>query len=129
MTDLPSAPAIDKEREKISVKEEVPKRVPIVEFQKVSEKVWKEAEEEGHIERVEKEVELKKPVVHRGKVLVTAPSAQKPKIVLPVSRQTYANPKNWHLPVTAALRWLMSWVKRIMKMYPEGTIFQDESTT
>ena len=93
MTDLPPAPATDKERERIPVEEGVPKRVPIVESQKVPERFWKEAKE-GHIERVEKEVELKKPVTHRGQVLVTAPSAQKPKIVLPVSRQTYLNPKN-----------------------------------
>jgi hypothetical protein len=129
MTDLPLTPTTDKEREKISPLPEVSGRVPVVEAGKLPERVWKEAEQESHLERIEKDAELKKPVVHRGQVLVTAPSAQKPKIILPVSKQTYLNPKNWHLPVTAALRWLMTWVKKIIKIYPEETVFQDESTT
>lgn len=130
MIDLPPAPATDKERERIPAEEGASERGPIVRVDRIQEtKVEKEAKEGGYIERVEKKVELEKPVTHKGQVLVTAPSAQKPKIVLPVSRQTYLNPKNWHLPVTAALRWLMTWVKRIIKMYPERTDFQDESAT
>lgn len=128
MIDLPVTPTIDKERERIQTTE-VPSHVPIIE-QRVSEELTKEAEEAGYLERVEKEVELKKPVIGpQGQVLVTAPSAQQPKIVLPVSRQTYLNPKNWHLPVTMAIRWLLTWIKRIMKMYPGGTAFPNEPTT
>jgi len=129
MTDLPLTPAVDKERERVPTKQEVPSTSLVVEAGKVPETVWKEAAEEGYLERIEKEVELQKPVVHQGQVLVTAPSARKPKIVLPVSKQTYLNPKNWHLPVTTALRWLLTWIKRVMKMSPEGTVFQDESIT
>ena len=128
MTDLPQTSAIDKERERVS--EETLKRVPIVEAGRVPEGVLKEAVEAGYVEKVEKEVELKKPVIGpQGQVLVTAASAQQPKIVLPVSRQTYLNPKNWHLPVTMAIRWLLTWIKRIMKMYPGGTAFPNEPTT
>jgi hypothetical protein len=127
MTDLPLTPTTDKEREKVSMPPEVSKRVTVVEAGKVPEKVWKEAAEGGYIERVEKEVELQKPVTYQGQVIMTSPSAQKPKIVLPVSKQTYLNPKNWHLPVTTALRWLLTWIKRVMKMSPGGTVFQDES--
>jgi hypothetical protein len=129
MTDLPLTPATDKEREKVFMPPEVFGRVPVVEAGKVPEAVWKEAAEEGYIEKVEKEVELPKPVTYQGQVLMTSPAAQKPKIVLPVSKQTYLNPKNWHLPVTTALRWLLTWIKRVMKMSPEGTVFQDESFT
>lgn len=130
MTDLPSAPATDKERERIPVEDRAPERVPVVRVDEIQvSPEEKKAREAGHLERIEKGVELKEPIVHRGKVLVTAPSAQKPKIVLPVSRQTYLNPKNWHLPVTMALRWLLTWIQRLMKMYPEETIFQDESTS
>ena len=130
MTDLPSAPVTDKERERIPIGEKLLERVPIVRVDEIPvSPEEKEAREESHLERVEKEVELKKPIVHKGQVLVTAPSAQKPKIVLPVSNQTYLNPKNWHLPVTAALRWLLTWIKRVIKMYPEGTTFQDESVS
>jgi hypothetical protein len=128
MIDLPQAPGIAKEREKIPPAE-FPSHGLIIE-QKVSEELTKEAEEAGYLERVEKEVELRKPVIGpQGQVLVTAPSAQQPKIVLPVSRQTYLNPKNWHLPVTMAIRWLLTWIKRIMKMYPRGTAFPNEPTT
>ncbi len=124
MTDLPLTSTTDKERER------APKIVPVVEVGEISvSKEEKEAREEGYLERIEKEVELKKPVIHRGQVLVTAPSAQKPKIVLPVSKQAYLHPQNWHLPVTAALRWLLTWIKRVIKMYPEGTVFEDEPTT
>lgn len=126
MTDLPQTSAIDKER----VSEETPKQVPIVEAGRVPEGVLKEAVEAGYVEKVEKEVELKKPVIGpQGQVLVTAPSAQQPKIVLPVSRQTYLNPKNWHLPVTMAIRWLLTWIKRIMKMHPGETAFPNEPNT
>jgi hypothetical protein len=126
MADLPLTPNTDKEREKISPLTEVTGKVSVVEAGKVPERVWKEAVQEGYVEKVE-EVELPKPVTYRGQVLMTSPAAQKPKIVLPVSKQTYLNPKNWHLPVTAALRWLLAWIKRVMKMHPEETIFQDES--
>lgn len=130
MTDLPSAPVTDKERERIPIGEKFLERAPIVRVDEIPVSLEeKEAREESHLERVEKEVELKKPIVHKGQVLVTAPSAQKPKIVLPVSKQTYLNPKNWHLPVSTALRWLLTWIKRVIKIYPEGTVFQDESIT
>ncbi len=130
MVDLPQAPVIDKEKEKALPREEVSRMVPVVEAGKVPEILEeKKAREEGYLERVEKEAELRKPVVHKGKVLVTAPSAQPPKIVLPVAKRTYLDPKNWHLPVTTALRWLLTWAKRIIKMYPGRVIFGHEPTT
>jgi hypothetical protein len=98
--------------------------VPVVrvdEEPRIEEKLAKE----GYIEKVEKEVELKKPVTDdTGQILVTAPSAEEPKIVLPITEETYLNPKNWRQPVTQAIRWLVTWVKRIVKMYPGRTIFQ-----
>lgn len=96
-------------------------RIPIVEMGKISET---QAEQEGYIQRVEKEVELEKPITDgQGQILITSPAAQQPKIVLPVSRQSYLNPKNWHQPVTFALRWLLTLTKRIIKMYPGRTTF------
>ena len=124
MVDLPTAPATDKEREKVQVKEEISEKVPVVrvdEEPRIEEKLAKE----GYIEKVEKEVELKKPVTDdKGQILVTAPSAEEPKIVLPITEKTYLNPKNWRQPVTQAIRWLVTWVKRIVKMYPGKTLFQ-----
>jgi hypothetical protein len=96
-------------------------RIPIVEMGKISET---QAEQEGYIERVEKEIELDRPITDgQGQILVTSPAAQQPKIVLPISRQSYFNPKNWHQPVTFALRWLLALTKRIIKMYPGRTTF------
>ncbi|MDO8551370.1 MAG: hypothetical protein Q7S03_01670 [bacterium] len=85
-----------------------------------------QAEQEGYIERVEKEIELKKPVTYHGQVLVTSPAAQVHKIVLPVSQSTYLAPPNWHLPITSALRWLLAWTKKIIKVHPGETVFRSE---
>lgn len=98
-------------------------KVLIIESGKIAET---EAEKEGYIERLEKEVELEKPVVaDDGQVLVTSPAAQTPKIVLPIREESYLDPANWHRPVVDAIRWLLEWTKRIMKMKPEGTVFQE----
>ena len=82
-----------------------------------------EAEKEGLIERVE-ELELEKQVTDRGQVLVTSDWAQKPKIILPVTKTTYLNPANWHKPIVYAIRWLLAWAQRIIKMHPREVIFE-----
>ncbi len=81
------------------------------------------AEKEGLVKRV-LDIELEKPVTHNGQVLLTSSYAQRPKIVLPVSRTVYLNPANWHRPVFYAIRWLLTWVQRIIKMQPGQTVFQ-----
>lgn len=103
--------------------EKAPDRVPIVEVGKIPET---QAEAEGYIARIEKEIELKKPVIDdRGQVLVTSPTASNPRIILPVSQDIFLNKDNWHLPVTMALRWLLEWTKKIIKRNPEGTVFRN----
>lgn len=98
-------------------------RVPVVEIGRLRET---EAEREGYLERLEKEVELQKPVTDDyGQVLVTSAAAQQPKIILPMDRTTYLNPKNWHKPVTEAIRWLLEWAKRIVKMHPKQVVFEE----
>jgi len=82
------------------------------------------AEREGLVKRV-LDIELEKPVTHNGQVLLTSSYAKRPKIILPVSRETYLNPANWHKPIYYAIRWLLVWVQRIIKMRPEGTVFQE----
>ena len=93
---------------------------PIVE---VGEIPSTEAEQEGLIERTG-EIQLTQPVTHQGQTLVTSLVAQRPQIVLPIARATYVNPKNWHRPVSSAMRWLLEWAKRIIKMNPEATTFR-----
>lgn len=116
-----SGPGIIKEKEIGQVK--IPEKVSIVEVGRVPKTP---GEEEGYIERVEKEVELQRPVIDdSGQVLVTSPSAQTPRIILPLSEKSYLNPKNWHRPVTEALRWLLEWTKRIIKMKPREAVFRE----
>lgn len=105
----------------------VSERVPIVELDRVSET---EAEKEGYLERVEKEVELKKPVTDDGgQILVTSTTAQTPKIVLPLREDSYLDPANWHRPLFDAIRWLLAWTKRIIKMKPGQTVFREREIT
>jgi len=71
------------------------------------------------LEKVEKgDVYLAKPVTddQTGQTLVTAPSAQQPKIVLPLTRgQLIAGLKQ---KMNQAIRWLAEWCLRLIKMQP-----------
>jgi hypothetical protein len=55
----------------------------------------------------------------------TTPS-QKGKIVLPLRKATFLNPENWKKPIDFAIVWLLTWVERIIKMYPKKTIFEGQ---
>lgn len=103
------------------------REVPIVDVEGVeplAERREKLPGEEGYIERVEKEAELKKPITYRGQVLVTSRQAAPITIVLPVTAATFANPKNWVKPITFAIRWLLEFVKRQIKKYPGQAQFR-----
>lgn len=76
------------------------------------------------VEEVPKGAELKEPITHRGRVLVTSPQATPVSIVLPITAATFANPKNWHKGVTFAIRWLLTFVGRQLKKYPGQTVFK-----
>lgn len=83
---------------------------------------------DGYLERVEKDAELKTPVTDdQGQVLVTSPAAQQVEIVLPMTQESYLNPKNWHRPVVDAIRWLLEWTKRIIKMKSGETVFRESN--
>jgi len=82
------------------------------------------AEKEGLIQRTQEPV-LEKPVTgSSGQVLVQPAVTPTSQIVLPISQQTYLNPKNWHRPVAYALTWLLKWIERLRKIYPGNTTFQ-----
>lgn len=94
--------------------------VPVAEVGKIPET---SAEKEGLIRRLEGPV-LEKPVTGpMGQVLVAPPASQQPKIVLPISQTTYLDPRNWHKPVTQAVRWLIVFVRRLIMKYPDRTVF------
>lgn len=101
-------------------RETPPERTYVVEEGKISET---QAEKEGLVKRVW-EFELEKPVTDKGQVLVTSAAAQKPKIILPLTKQTYLNPVNWHKPIVYAIRWLLAWAQRIIKMRPKKVVFE-----
>lgn len=72
------------------------------------------------LERVEKgDVFLAKPVIddQTGQTIVTAPSAKKPKIVLPLDKDELI--LGLKEKVTEAVRWLAEWCLRLIKMHPE----------
>lgn len=80
-------------------------------------------EVEGWIEKVEKGVSLTKPVLDdQGQVLVTAPSAQKPKIILPLEKQEFIVALKQG--VSEAVRWLAEWCYRLIKMKPDRVNFK-----
>jgi len=73
----------------------------------------------GWLERLEKgDVYLAKPVLddQTGQVLVTAPSAKKPKITLPLTKQKLIY--GLKQKTTEAIRWLAEWCLRLIKMKP-----------
>ncbi len=75
----------------------------------------------GWLERVEKgDLYLAKPVIddQTGQSLVTAPSASKPTIILPLTKEELT----WGLKqkVDEAIKWLSEWCLRVIKMDPEG---------
>lgn len=78
----------------------------------------------GWLERIEKgDIYLAKPVIddQTGQVLVTAPSAQKPKIVLPLTKQKLIY--GLKQKTTEAIRWLAEWCLRLIKMKPAEVVF------
>ncbi|MBU2592472.1 MAG: hypothetical protein ABH867_00185 [Patescibacteria group bacterium] len=82
------------------------------------------------LEKVEKgDLYLSKPVTDdaTGQVLVTAPSAKKPKIVLPLDRQQLLY--GLSQKVTEAIRWLAEWCLRLIKMKPEQVKLKEDSTS
>jgi len=91
----------------------------------VEPEIKEEPNQETYLEKVEKEVELPKSIKDHGQVILTSPSAQPVKIVLPVSQKAFANPLNWKKPINFALRWLLVFAERIRKIYPGETTFKE----
>jgi len=87
-------------------------KVPIIE-------VGREPEiaPETGLERIEKEQYiLKKPVLddQTGQILVTAPTLQKPVVVLPLTEEEFQ--VGLTSKIENSIRWLAEWSKRLIKM-------------
>ena len=74
-------------------------------------------EAEGYLERVEKEVELQKPIIddYTQQVLLKSSAPQNPKITLPLTDDQIQ--KGLHHHVWEAIRWLAEWCVRQMKIW------------
>jgi len=82
-------------------------------------------EVESWLERVEKgDIYLAKPVVddQTGQTLVTAPSAKKPKIILPLTKQQIVS--GLKEKTTEAIRWMAEWCLRLVKIKPKQVILK-----
>jgi hypothetical protein len=79
----------------------------------------------GWLERVEKgDVYLAKPVLddQTGQVLVTAPSAKKPTIILPLDKEELIVALKQKM--SEAVRWLAEWCLRLIKINPKRIKFK-----
>jgi hypothetical protein len=80
----------------------------------------------GWLERVEKgDIYLAKPVIddQTGQPLVSAPSAKKPKITLPLDKEEIIF--GLKQKVDEAVKWLSEWCMRLIKMNPERVEFKN----
>lgn len=80
---------------------------------------------EGWLKRVEKaNIYLAKPVIddQTGQTLVTAPSAKKAKIILPLTRQQVVS--GLKQKTTNAVRWLAEWCLRLIKIKPRQVVLK-----
>jgi len=96
-------------------------RIPIVETGKGLEIV-----PETGLEKLEKEQHvLKKPVLddQTGRILVTAPSAQQPVIILPLTEGEFQNALT--TKIENSIRWLAEWSKRLMKILGSKVRFRE----
>lgn len=133
MTDLPdeqknpsvAGSSVSKEREFLSSRE----NVRIVEVGKVSKT---EAETEELVQRLEKEAAVLPQSIRdekTGVVLVDSSEKKVTNIVIPLKREVYLNPKNWHRPMVDGLRWLLAWTQRIVKMHPQEVVFENDTNS
>ncbi len=97
-----------KEREPIKIAEEIPTHI--------EKEKHKELLDQGYIERVEKEAELKNPVMddHTGQVLVQSNAPQKPKVKLPLNDGQIE--EGLHHKIWESIRWLAEWCKRQLEI-------------
>ena len=80
--------------------------------------VERKLEREGYIEKVEKAVELKKPIVddYTQQILLGSANPQKPQVVLPLTEEEIQ--KGLHHKVWEGIRWLAEWcVRQIKKLH------------
>lgn len=118
-TDEPQVPS-PKEQKEVLSRIEKGERFPIVERKpEVGPEVkdWLTQLETGE------EIQLPQPVSDKtGQVLVRPAALQQPQIVLPLDEPAYL--AGFKKTVYDSFRWMVEWIKRIITMFPERTVFK-----
>jgi len=69
------------------------------------------------------EIQLPQPVTDQtGQVVVKPAAPQQPTIILPLDEPTYTT--GFKKTVNDSVRWLVEWIKRVVLMFPERTVFK-----
>lgn len=97
------------------------KRYPVVEKK---EKIRVPPEAEPYLQKIEKELRVIKPVRDGwGRILAQPPTPKKVKITLPITKRQYL--AGFHQPLVSSWRWLVEWIKRLLKIWPGGVVFRE----
>jgi len=79
------------------------------------------------IQKIEEDVVLDKPVMDNyGQPIVSPAAPQNPKIVLPISRNSYA--LGLTRKISESIRWLAEWCFRLVKIFGERASFKEVET-
>jgi len=82
---------------------------------------------ESLVEKIEDNVVLNKPVMDNyGQPIVSPAAPQNPKIVLPISRNSYA--LGLTRKISESIRWLAEWCFRLVKIFGERASFKEVET-
>lgn len=76
------------------------------------------------VQKIEEDVVLRKPVMDNyGQPIVSAAAPQNPKIVLPISRNSYT--LGLTKKISESIRWLAEWCFRLIKVFGERASFKE----
>ncbi len=79
------------------------------------------------VQKIEEDVVLNKPVMDNyGQPIVSPAAPQNPKIVLPISKNSYT--LGLTKKISESLRWLAEWCFRLIKIFGERASFKEVET-
>ncbi len=86
-------------------------------------------EVEGWIQRIEKNVHTKKPIVtdDKGQIILSSAQGKPVKITLPLTKKKFT--EGLKQGVGEAVRWLSEWCYRNIKKTPKEVVFKESATS
>lgn len=76
------------------------------------------------IHKLEKDISLTKPIVDNyGQPLISPPTPQQPKIILPITQKTFTY--GLTQKVSQSIRWLAEWCFRLLKIFGARATFRE----